>query len=195
MASSLKDKRGRVKDDLIKKGPVKDKLTRFIAEPGKQEIVIERTFNAPLECIFRALTEPDFIPEWWGPRRLKTVVDKMDVKPGGTWRFIQHDASGKEYAFHGEYKEVLSPERLVSTSEYEDMPGHEVMQTVLLEEDIEQYVYGFEARTRMMIKDIFQSVEDRDGMLQRGMEEGVRESYDRLDELAARLCIRKKKAA
>lgn len=172
-----------------------DERTRIIAEPGKQEIVIERAFHAPRECIFRAFTEPGFISEWWGPRRLTTAVDKMDARSGGIWRFLCRDKDGKEEAFHGVYHDILSPERLVFTFEYEGMPGHVLLETVTLEEYVDQYVYGFETVTKMTVRDVFQSVEDRDEMIRSGMAEGVRDSYNRLDELAARLCILKKKVA
>ncbi len=172
----------------------KDMRARLVAEPGKQEVVIERTFGTVRECIFRAFADPTMITGWWGPRRMTTIVERMDVKPGGIWRFINRDIDGKEYGFHGVFHEIVAPERLVSTFEYEGMPGHVVLESVLLEEHIEQYVYGFDARTRMTVKDVFQSVEDRDEMMRSGMEEGVRDSFERLDRLAARLCIRKRAA-
>src|SRR6266851_3996528 len=73
--------------------------THLLAEPGKQEIVITREFDAPRELVFKACTDPKLIPQWWGPRSLTTEVDKMDVKPGGQWRFINRDAEGKHTRF------------------------------------------------------------------------------------------------
>src|SRR5438128_12053369 len=81
--------------------------TTILAEPGKQEILITREFDAPRELVFKACTDPKLIPQWWGPRYLSTEVDKMDVRPGGQWRFLNRDAEGNEYAFHGVYHEVL----------------------------------------------------------------------------------------
>jgi uncharacterized protein YndB with AHSA1/START domain len=99
----------------------------------------------------------------------------MDAKMGGIWRFVQHDADGNEYAFHGVYHEVAAPERLVQTFEFEGMPGHVLLETMTLEE--------LEGRTKLTVRSVFQSVEDRDGMLQTDMEEGAAETWDRLAEL------------
>jgi uncharacterized protein YndB with AHSA1/START domain len=91
--------------------------TRIIAERGKQEVIITRVFDAPREFVFKAYTDRDQIPQWWGPKRFTTTIDKMDVKPGGLWRFVQRDAAGNEYAFHGVYHDVRSPDRIVDTFE------------------------------------------------------------------------------
>ena len=72
------------------------------------------------------------IPQWWGPARFTTTIDKLDVRPGGSWRFVQRDAAGNEYAFHGVYHEVVSPERIVDTFEFEGMPGHVSLETTTL---------------------------------------------------------------
>lgn len=163
----------------------KNKLTSIAAEPGTQEIVITRDFDAPRELLFKALTDPIHIPHWWGPRGLTTVVDKMEVRPGGMWRFVQHDADGKEFAFHGVYHEVTAPERIIDTFEFEGLPekGHVILETVRLE-----VLPG--DRTKLTTQSIFQSVSDRDGMLQSGIKVGVKvgadEEYNRLDELLAR---------
>jgi uncharacterized protein YndB with AHSA1/START domain len=149
--------------------------TKIQAAPGKQEIIVTRTYNFPRDLIYRTVTDPKLIPEWWGPRGLKTEVERMEVRPGGRWRFIQIDAQGNIFAFHGVYHEAKAPELLVYTMEWEGMPGH-----VLL--DIER----FEERDGITINtstSIFETVEDRDGMLQQGMEGGVKETTDRLNEL------------
>lgn len=139
------------------------------------EVSMSRVFDAPRELVFKAYTDPQSIPHWWGPRYLTTVVDKMDVRPGGTWRFVQRDAQGNEYAFRGEYREVVPPKRLVNTFEFEPMAGHIVLETVVFEE-----VNG---KTKVTATSRFQSIEDRDGMLQHGMEEGAVESWERLAEI------------
>jgi len=156
--------------------------THILAEPGKQEIVITREFDAPRELVFKAVTDPTLIPQWWGPRYLSTEVDKMDMRPGGQWRFINRDAQGTEYAFHGVYHEVLAPERVIDTFEFEGLPetGHVTLETMKLEA-----LPG--GRTRLIAQSVFQSVADRDGMLQGGMEEGVNDTYDRLAELLKKL--------
>jgi uncharacterized protein YndB with AHSA1/START domain len=156
--------------------------TNVTAEPEKQEIVITREFDAPRELVFKAVTDPKLIPQWWGPRSLSTEVDKMDVRPGGQWRFINRDAEGNAYAFHGVYHEVLAPERVIDTFEFEGLPetGHVTLETMKLEA-----LPG--GRTRLIVQSVFQSVADRDGMLQSGMEEGVNDTYDRLAELLKKL--------
>jgi len=156
--------------------------TNISAEPGKQEILITREFDAPRELVFKACTDPQLIPQWWGPRNLSTEVDKLDLRPGGQWRFINRDADGKAYAFHGVYHEVLAPERIIDTFEFEGLPetGHVTLETMKLE----ALPAG---RTKLIAQSVFQSVADRDGMLQSGMEAGVKETYERLAELLKKL--------
>ena len=152
--------------------------TTITAEPGKQELVITREFDAPRELVFKTVMDPELVSQWWGPRYLSTEVDKMDVRPGGQWRFINRDAEGNEYAFHGVYHEVLAPERVIDTFEFEGLPetGHVTLETIRLEE-----LPG--GRTRLIAQSVFQSVMDRDAMLQSGAESGVNDTYDRLSEL------------
>jgi uncharacterized protein YndB with AHSA1/START domain len=156
--------------------------THILAEPGKQEMVITREFDAPRELVFKATTDPELIPQWWGPRYLSTQVDKMDVRPGGQWRFINRDSEGREYAFHGVYHEVLAPSRVIDTFEFEGLPetGHVVLETIKFED-----LPG--GRTRLIAQSVFQSVADRDGALQSGMESGVNDTYDRLAELLKKM--------
>lgn len=151
---------------------------KVLAEPGKQEVVITREFDAPRELVFKACMNPKLISQWWGPRHISTVVDEMDVRPGGRWRFINRDAKGNEYAFHGVYHEILAPERVINTFEFEGLPetGHVTLETLKLE----ALPSG---RTSLIIHSVFQSVADRDGMLQSGMEGGLNDTYDRLEEL------------
>src|SRR3984893_16378762 len=152
--------------------------TKIFVEPGKQEMVITREFDAPRELVFKAFTDPKLVPLWWGPRYLSTEVDKMDVRPGGQWRFINRDAEGNEYAFHGVYHEVLAPERVIDTFEFEGLPetGHVTLETMRLEA-----LPG--GRTRLTTQSVYQSIADRDATLQSGMEEGLNETYERLAEL------------
>jgi uncharacterized protein YndB with AHSA1/START domain len=155
--------------------------TNIFAEPGKQEIVITRIFDAPLELVFKAYTDPKSIPEWWGPKYLTTIVDQMDVKKGGIWRFVHRDVnSNNEYAFNGVYHEVLSPARLVYTFEFEGMPGHVLLDVVTFEEQPG-------GQTKLTDKSVFQSLEDRDGMLQSGATKGATELMDRFAELLAKV--------
>ena len=149
--------------------------TNILAEPGKQEIVISHVFNAPRELVFKTCMDPNLIPQWWGPRKYETIVDKMEVRPGGEWRFINRGADGDEHAFHGFYHEISSPDTFVQTFEYEGAPGHVSLETYRLEEQ--------DGKTVMTSTAVFQSVEDRDAMIQSGMEEGTQELLDRLTEL------------
>jgi uncharacterized protein YndB with AHSA1/START domain len=152
--------------------------TTVYAEPGKQELLITREFDAPRELVFRVWMDPKLLPEWWGPRYLSTEVDKMDVKPGGQWRFINRDAEGHAYAFHGVYHDISAPERVIDTFEFEGLPepGHVTLETMKLEE-----LPG--GRTRLTTQSVFQSVADRDAALQSGMESGISDTYNRLEEL------------
>ncbi len=142
---------------------------------GTQELIISRHIRAPRDKVYKLLTDPLRIPAWWGPKWLSTVVNKMTVMPGGTWRFVQTDNEGKQFAFHGVYHEVVIPERLVYTSEFEGTPGNVTLYSEQLTEE-----NGFTVITSHVI---FQSVEDRDQKLRWGMEEGVREMTRRMNEL------------
>src|SRR5881397_1128648 len=151
--------------------------TKVTAEPGKQEFFVTREFDAPRELVFKAFTDPNLYTQWLGPRRLTMTLEKFDPRSGGMWRYISRDKAGNEFGFHGVNHEVLPPERIIDTFEFEGLPekGHVSLETLRLEE-----LPG--GRTKLSIQAVFQSVADRDGMLQSGMEEGVNESYDRLDE-------------
>ena len=152
--------------------------TKITAEPGKQEFFIEREFDAPRELVFMAHTDPKLYTRWLGPRRLTMTLEKFDPRSGGMWRYVHKDKDGNEYGFHGVIHEVLRPERIIDTFEFEGLPekGHVVLQTLRLQE-----LPG--GRTKLAVQAVFQSVTDRDGMIQSGAEGGINESYERLDEL------------
>jgi uncharacterized protein YndB with AHSA1/START domain len=149
------------------------------AEPGGQGILMTRVLDAPRELVFKTCTDPNLIPQWWGPKEYATTVDKMEVRKGGIWRFVQRGSDGNEYAFNGVYHECLSPERLVYTFEWEGMPGHVLLETMKFAEH--------EGKTQVTVTSVFQTVEDRDGMLNSGMEKGAIETWDRLAELLTRV--------
>ncbi len=153
--------------------------THFTAEPGSHAITVTRLFDAPRELVYKAYTNPQLLPKWWGPRRYTTTVDKMEVRQGGIWRFVQRDADGNEEAFHGVYHAAIAPELLIYTFEWEGMPGHVLLETVTLADQA--------GKTLMTDLSVFQSVEDRDGMYQSGMQEGATESLDRIAELLVRV--------
>lgn len=146
-----------------------------LTTPSEREIVMTRVFDAPRDLVFQAFSDPQAIPRWWGPRRATTVVDQMDVRPGGAWRFVQRDPEGNEYAFRGEYREITPPERVVQTFEFEGFPGHVSVETLVLED--------LGGKTRVTASSLFSSVEERDMMLQSGMEGGAVETWDRMAEL------------
>jgi uncharacterized protein YndB with AHSA1/START domain len=152
--------------------------TEIIVTPGTQQILISREFDAPRALVYRAYTDPTLLVQWLGPRRMTMTIDRYEVRDGGRWRYTHRDDNG-EYGFHGVFHGDPSPERIVQTNEFEGMPGHVSLDTLTLEER--------DGKTLMRANSVFQSVEDRDGMVQSGMEEGFNESMERLDELLARL--------
>ncbi len=160
----------------------KENKTKITAEPGKQEIFIAREFDAPRELVFKAFTDPKLLTQWLGPRRLTMTLETFESKNGGSWRFIHKDRDRNAYAFHGVHHEIAAPERIVRTFEFEGLPekGHVSLETARFEK-----MPG--GRTKLIAQSVFQSVADRDGMMQSGMEEGVNDSYDRLDELLEKM--------
>ncbi len=149
-----------------------------VTTPADREILIERVFDAPRDRVYAAFTDPELIPQWWGRREDKTTVDKMDVRPGGAWRFVTVSSSDGEHAFRGTFREVEPPERLVWTFEWEGMPGYVSVETVTFEDLGEQ--------TKVISRSLFHTTEERDGMIESGMEKGLSESYAQLDELLAK---------
>jgi len=156
--------------------------TRITAEPGKQEMVIIREFDAPRDLVFRAHTDPKLYEQWIGPRGLTTTIETFESRNGGNWRYIQKDRDGNEYGFHGMNHDVTPPERIIQTFEYEGLPesGHVILQEAKFDELPDN-------RTKFTARAVFLSVEDRDGMLQSDMEAGMKDSFSRLDELLERL--------
>lgn len=149
-----------------------------VTTPTDLEIVSERVFDAPRERVFAAWTDAELIPKWWGLRSTETVVDELDLRVGGAWRFVERMEDGTEVGFRGSYREVVPPERLVYSFEWEGMPGH-VSVDILTFEDLD-------GRTKLTARTLFHTVEDRDGMIESGMEKGMNETFDQLDELLAK---------
>jgi len=146
-----------------------------VTTPSDLEIVMSRTFDAPRELVFKAHSTCEHVKRWWG--RGNPLDCEMDFRPGGTYRYVEHAKDGNSYAFHGEYREIVAPERIVSTFEFEGAPGKVCVDTTVLEEH--------DGRTTLTTTSRFASVEDRDGMLNSGMETGANESLDHLAELLA----------
>lgn len=148
-----------------------------ITTPADREIRIERTFNASRSRVWRAFTDPEQVKQWWGRGNPLEIV-RMDVEPGGHWRYIEHGPEG-DHGFEGRYGEVVPEERLVMTFEWDGMPAHVSLETVEFED------LG-DGRTKVVNTSVFFTTADRDGMLQSGMEEGLNQSYAALDRLLAR---------
>ncbi len=153
--------------------------TTITVEPGKQELFITREFDAPREHVFKAHIDPKLYSQWLGPRGYDMKLETFEPHSGGRYRYIHKDPSGNEYGFHGVFHEI-SEELMIQTFEFEGLPerGHVILDTMRLEE-----LPG--NRTRVTIQSVYQSVTDRDGMVQSGMERGVNEGYERLDEILA----------
>ena len=149
-----------------------------VTTPSDREIRSERIFNAPRERVWKAMTEPALVKQWWG-RGNDLRVERMEVERGGHWRFVEHSPDGT-HGFEGRYREVTPPERIVQTFEWDGMPGHVIVETMTLED------LG-DGRTRMVTLSLFHTVEERDGMLHSGMEGGMNQSYAALDALLERL--------
>jgi len=149
-----------------------------VATPSDLEIVMTREFDAPRELVFEAHTKCEHLTNWWGPRKYTLEVCELDFRPGGKYRFVHRGPEGvDEHGFRGEFREIVPPEKIVWTFEWEGMPGHVSVDTVTFED--------LGGRTRLTAHSLFDSKEDRDGMLQSGMEEGAGETYDRLAEYVA----------
>jgi uncharacterized protein YndB with AHSA1/START domain len=152
--------------------------TATITTPTDREIRIERIFDAPVDRVWQAYTDPELLAQWWG-RGNKLVIERMEVERGGHWRFVEHSPEGVD-GFEGRYREVTPPERLVQTFEWDGMPGYVAVDTAVFED------LG-DGRTKVVTTSIFHTTEERDGMLASGMETGLNESYAALDQLLATL--------
>jgi uncharacterized protein YndB with AHSA1/START domain len=151
--------------------------TQIVVDPDLPTIEIIREFDAPPGRVFRAYTEPDLVARWLGPRRLEMRIDEYDARTGGSYRYVHRDADGTEYAFRGVFHEVRPVDRMVQTFTFEDYPDGVALETATFED--------LGGRTRVTTRSLMESFEARDGMVASGMEVGVREGYERLDELLA----------
>ena len=145
-----------------------------VTTPSEREIVMTRVFDAPRELVFEAHSSCEHMSNWWGPRGYEIVSCEIDFRPGGAWRIVHRGLDGEEYAFSGEYREIVRPERIVWTFEFEGMPGNVSVETMTLEES--------NGKTTFTGTSVFDTVEQRDGMLESGMESGAVETMDRLEE-------------
>ncbi len=148
-----------------------------VTTPTDREIHVERIFNAPLERVWQAFTDPKLVAQWWG-RGNKLVIECMEVERGGHWRYIEHSSDGPQ-GFEGRYREVTPPQRLVQTFEWDGMPGYVMIEAVNFED------LG-DGRTRVITTLLAHTTEERDGMLNSGMEDGMNQAYAALDKLLAK---------
>lgn len=153
--------------------------TTITAQPGTPFIDIVREFDATPAQVFRAQTDPDLISQWMGPRELETDVLEYDPQPGGRYRFIHRDGQGGEFAFRGVFHAVIKDQLVIQTFEFEGVPNEVALETMTLED------LG-DGRTRLRTHSVYPSVEGRDAAVGSGMEHGIRDSMDRLEELAAK---------
>jgi uncharacterized protein YndB with AHSA1/START domain len=166
-------------DEYLETGKVSMPKTVLIAYPGTQEIVIRRIFDAPRDLVFKAFTDPELIPQWWGPAKYRTAIDRLEARAGGSWRYVQRDDEGNLFAFRGVFHEVRSPELIIQTFEFEPMAGHVDLQTATFEETDGGTLYSG--------KSVYLSTGDRDAELAAGMEAGMNEGFERLDTLLERM--------
>ena len=145
---------------------------------GDREARIERIFDAPRVRVWRAMTDPELVAQWWG-RGNKLVIEKMELRRGGHWRFVEHSDHGV-HGFEGRYREVTPPSHMAMTFEWDGMPGYVAIDTVTLED------LG-DGRTKVVSTSLFHTAEELDGMLKSGMETGLNQSYEALDRVLAKL--------
>lgn len=145
-----------------------------VTTPSDLEIAMTRVFDAPRDLVFEAHSSCEHLSRWWGPARFEVVSCEIDFRPGGTWRVVHRGPDGEEYGFRGEYREIVPPERVVWTFEFDGTPGSITVETMTLEEH--------DGKTTFSSISVYDTVEERDGMLNSGMESGAAESMDRLDD-------------
>ena len=150
--------------------------------PADDQIKVVREFDAPANLVYRAVTEPELVQRWWGARRGAMTVVEIDLRVGGRWRYVMDAGHGQEAGFHGEFREIVPNERIVQTEAYEGIPDPDESANVntmtLVEAD---------GRTTMEVLIQCVSTESRDMQIASGMEEGMQESYDDLEEVAKSL--------
>jgi uncharacterized protein YndB with AHSA1/START domain len=150
--------------------------------PADNQILITREFDAPKELVYKAWTTPELVKRWWNAKRGEVTVAEIDLRVGGRWRYVMLAEGGFEVAFHGEYREIVPNERLVSTEVYEGIPDAEenaALDTLTLTE--------VDGRTRLSILVEHKTKEGRDAHIESGMEAGMQDAMDLLEEVARSL--------
>ncbi|GAB3938106.1 SRPBCC family protein [Micromonospora vulcania] len=145
--------------------------------PSDREISLTRSFAAPRELVYAAHTQAEHLKHWWG--RGNPLDVEIDFREGGHYRYVEHADDGNDYAFRGEFREIVVPERIVQTFEFEGMPGQVAVETVVFDEQ--------DGRTVVTSTTRFDTTEQRDGMAESGMAQGAADSYTALDRHLATL--------
>jgi uncharacterized protein YndB with AHSA1/START domain len=153
--------------------------TAIVTLPTDTTIQITREFAAPRHLVYKAYTTPELVRRWWHANRGEMTVCEIDLRVGGTWRYVMIAQGGFEVGFHGEYREIVPDERLVSTEVYEAIPDGQALDTLTLTEQ--------NGRTTMTILVEHESKEARDGHIDSGMEDGMQDAMDRLEQVAVSL--------
>jgi len=156
---------------------VNERKLELVAEPGKPTILTRRVVNAPQSLVFDAFTKPEHLKRWMRPRALTMVLCESDLRVGGGWRMVYRTPDGQEFGFHGEFREIVRPERIVRTFVFESFPDAEALETLTLQER--------DGKTTITTKTVHKTIEGRDGHLAHGMEAGMTDGYALLDELLA----------
>jgi uncharacterized protein YndB with AHSA1/START domain len=164
---------------MMQKEKIQHKEDMTVTLPSDKEVLITRTLHAPRKLVFEAMTEPRHLKRWLGPRVMTITFAESDLREGGAWRFVHRAPDGVDHAFSGTIREFRPTERVVRTNAYENIPVAESLETMTLEE------HG--ATTKVSIRVLFKSREQRDGYIASGAEGGMRESYERLGEYLAKM--------
>jgi uncharacterized protein YndB with AHSA1/START domain len=153
--------------------------TATVTLPTDEQILITREFDAPKHLVFKAWTTPELVKRWWSGHRGAMRIAEIDLRVGGMWRYVMEATGGYEVAFHGEYREIVPNERIVTTEVYEAMPEGEALNTVTFTE--------VDGRTTVALLAELPTKEVRDMVLESGMEVGMQEQMDLLEQVAISL--------
>ena len=153
--------------------------TATVTLPADDQILITREFEAPRNLVYQAWTTPELVKRWWHANRGEVKSAEIDLRVGGTWRYVSVTDDGLEFGFHGEFREIVPNERIVSTEVYEGFPEGEAVNTLTLAEE--------DGRTTLTVLVQHQSKEHRDGHIESGMEAGMQDAMDLLEQVAISL--------
>ena len=156
--------------------------TATVTLPSDTQILITREFDAPKHLVYRAWTTPELVKRWWHANRGEVTLAEIDLRVGGTWRYVSRSEDGFEVGFHGEYREIVPNERLVTTEVYEGIPDadeHAALDTLTLTES--------DGRTTLTVVVEHPTKEGRDAHINSGMEAGMQDAMDLLEEVAVSL--------